>query len=131
MNATKKLAAALLLFTATSIFTIGALLKEKNTIPANSQNPDFILYYGNSCPHCKIVEEYIKKNDLSSKLKIAQKEVSQNQGNQKEFIEIAKTCKLDVNNLVVPTILDAKNSQCYIGDQPIINFLNQQANPTK
>jgi len=128
MNATKKLAAALLFLTAASIFSIGALVKERKTsvAPDNGQKTDFVLYYGNTCPHCKIVEDYLAKNDPDGKLGVTQKEVYQNQANQKEFIEKATACKLDLDNLGVPVLWDAKNSKCYEGDQPIIDFLKLQ-----
>jgi hypothetical protein len=130
MNATKKLAAALLLFAAASAFTVIALIKEKSTSssPSNSQNAAFVLYYGITCPHCKIVEEYLQKNDLPNKLDIVQKEVSGNSANANELVEKGKQCQLGKNELgAVPLLWDEKNSKCYVGDQPIIDFLKNRS----
>ena len=127
MNATKKLAAAIILLIAASAFSITALVKERKiTATGTIKTADFVLYYGSTCPHCKIVEDYIQKNNLESKLSLAQKEVYQNQDNQKEMAQKAQICGLDLKNLGVPMLWDAKNSKCYEGDQPIIDFLNQQ-----
>ena len=128
MNATKKLAAATILLIAASVFSITALVNEKKVpSPAsNNQNTDLVLYYGNTCPHCKIVEEWLQKNDSSNKLGVTQKEVYQNSDNQKDMIAKATICKLDLNNLGVPMLWDGKNSKCYEGDQPIIDFLKSR-----
>jgi len=125
MNATKKLAGALLFLVSASILSIGALIKErKASIADNGQKADLVLYYGDSCPHCKIVEEYIKNNDPSGKIIINRKEVWSSQDNQKDFLEKATACGLDLNNLGVPMLYDAVNSKCYEGDQTIIDFLD-------
>jgi len=125
MNPTKKLAAAILFLAAASIFSIGALVKEKKTAAVgNGQEASLVLYYGDSCPHCKIVEEYIKNNDPAGKITISRKEVWSSQSNQNDFLEKAAACKLDSNNLGVPMLWDAADSKCYEGDQTIINFLD-------
>ena len=128
MNATKKLAAALFFFAAASAFTIIALIKEENAspLPSNSQNAAFVLYYGIACPHCKIVEEYLQKNDPSNKLDITQKEASGNSANADELVEKGKHCQLSKTELGgVPLLWDGKTSKCYVGDQPIIDFLKK------
>ena len=133
MNATKKLAAASLFLIAASIFTIGELAKERKTyVPVNDgQDTALVLYYGDGCSHCKIVEDYITQNNLQAKLSLSEKEVWKNKSNQNELIEKAKICKLDLSNLGVPMLWDAKGSKCYEGDQPIIDFLKTQVGQTK
>ena len=127
MTAAKKLVAAVLLVAATSIFSITALLKERVSPAVNSQNSELVLYYGNTCPHCKVVEDYIAANNIGKKLEISQKEVFQDKANREEFTAKARICKLDMENLGVPMLWDAKNSKCYEGDQPIIDFLKQKS----
>jgi glutaredoxin len=133
MNATKKLAAASLFLIAASIFTISELAKERKIyVPAsNGQDTALVLYYGDGCPHCKIVEDYIAQNNLQTKLSLSEKEVWKNQTDQNELIKKATLCKLDLNNLGVPMLWDAKGSKCYEGDQPIIDFLKTQIGQTK
>ena len=117
----------MLLLLALSIFTIGALIKEKNSVIINTTpNAKLILYYGDGCTYCKVVEEYLGKNDPENKFKIAQKEVGKNQDNQQEFVEKARACGLDTDKLSIPMLWDSKDSKCYTGDQIIIDFLNSQ-----
>lgn len=128
MNATKKFAAAIIMLIAASVFTIPALIKDNNgKTDSSGSNPDFILYYGSTCPHCKTVEKYIADNGLEQKLKIAQKEVFENQDNNTELVDKATICDIDTNKLGVPLLWDNLNSKCYEGDQEIINFLKQKA----
>jgi len=66
MNTTKKLTVAAILLAAASAFLMMELPKIKNA-KTNGGNTAarIILYYGRSCPHCKIVENYIAENDLA------------------------------------------------------------------
>jgi len=90
---------------------------------SNSTN---ILFYGESCPHCKVVDEFIAANNISSKLSFEHKEVWNNKDNRNEMIAAAKACNLDLNNLGVPFLY--YEGKCYLGDQPIIELLKQEAN---
>ena len=77
------------------------------------------------------MEDFIAQNNQIKSLGISQKEVWQNPDNQKEFVEKAKICKLDLSNLGVPTLWVAADSKCYVGDQPIIDYLNQLTAPAQ
>ena len=132
MNATKKLAISLVLFIVASAFSITTLAKAKQAANIkNSGSAALVLYYGNGCPHCKIVEDYIKKNHLDKTLDLAQKEIWQNKDNQKEMFQAAQNCGLNLEALGVPMLYDRKENKCY-GGQPdkgsddIINFLKSQ-----
>ncbi len=129
MNATKKLAAAIIFLIAASAFSITALVKERKIIaPAkDGQETAFVLYYGSACPHCKVVEEYLAKNDTDNKLDIAQKEVS-DKNNAQELVQKATICDNIPENLIgaVPLLWDNARKKCYLGQDEIINFLNQQ-----
>jgi hypothetical protein len=128
MNATKKLAAAIILLVAASAFTIPALVKDiKNPDGGQAKNTDLILYYGDTCPHCKVVEEYIAANRLEEKLSLSQKEVFNNQNNNSELAARAKICGIDLGKLGVPLLWDGTDSKCYEGDQAITDFLKQEA----
>ena len=92
--------------------------------PNLPQNLTF--YYGYNCPHCKIVEEFMTANNVTSKINITQREIYLDKTNKAEFLEVIKICKIDINNAGVPTLyVDGK---CYEGDQPIINFFKSQLN---
>ncbi len=131
----KKIIIPTILFIAIFAFSFFALSGEgdKNkpatAQPAEQQNQtaiQIILFYGDGCPHCKIVEEYIEKNNIKEKISITQKEIYYNKINSNELVEKAKICGLPTNSIGVPFLFDGK--KCYIGDQDIINFFKQKTN---
>jgi glutaredoxin len=79
------------------------------------------LYYGITCPHCKIVEEFLGQNDPENRLGVVQKEVYQNATNAQELTERAKGCGI-TSGIGVPFLV--ADGKCIIGDQPIIALLN-------
>jgi glutaredoxin len=95
----------------------------------NSSNASITLYYGETCPHCKIVEEFIVNNSVESKITIIHKEVFINKTNALELEKIARSCNLDTTKIGVP-FLDAEG-KCYVGDEPIIAFLQTKLNSIK
>lgn len=91
-----------------------------------SISSDIILYYGTTCPHCKIVEQFIQENNINSKLNITQKEVFENQTNANELIILGGNCKLPQNYIgAVPLLYD--NNKAFIGDKDIIEFIKAKA----
>ena len=124
-----------ILFIAVLIFSFFALSQEKNknqtpadeTATAENQPANqIILFYGDGCPHCAIVEEYIKENNINDKISFAQKEVYYNQNNAKELEVKAKTCGLPTDSIGVPFLWDG--SKCLVGDQDIIEFFKIKTN---
>jgi len=122
-----------ILFAAVLVFSFFALSQEKNrnqapvantTIIENQTSDQIIFFYGDGCPHCAIVEEYIKENNISDKISFAQKEVYHNQNNAKELESKAKICGIPTNSIGVPFLWDG--SKCIIGDQPIIDFFKSK-----
>jgi glutaredoxin len=122
------------LFIVVLIFSFFALAKEKDkTLPVankttteNQSAGQIILFYGDGCPHCAIVEEYIKENNINDKISFAQKEVYYNQNNAKELEAKAKICGLPTDSIGVPFLWNGED--CLIGDQDIINFFKQKTN---
>lgn len=83
-----------------------------------------ILFYGSTCPHCKIVEQFIIDNNIKSKIAFTELEVYENTANQKILLEKAKICGIDQNAIGVPLFWDG--ATCITGDQPIINYFKEQ-----
>ena len=96
-------------------------LTTKSTVNDNSP----IFFYGNTCPHCKDVEEWMENNKIEDKLEIIKKEVYDNRENAQELSLAAQKCGLDANNISVP-FLYAEN-KCLIGTPDIVNYLSQKA----
>lgn len=120
------------LIIAAVLFGLYKLLSQKPTsTPANTdyQNSDLILFYGSTCPHCKIVEEFISKNQIDQKLKISQLEVYDNRSNSNIFNNMVKDICPDQsspNGLPVPFLINPKDKQCIVGDTPITDYLTEK-----
>ena len=106
-----------------ALLGFGIYSSNKTTqVEANSM----ILYYGDTCPHCKEVEEYIKMNGLENELPIVQKEVYQNQGNALQLTNRAKECGLPIDQGVgVPFMWF--EGKCYLGTPDIEKLLAEKA----
>ena len=85
-----------------------------------------ILFYGDGCPHCAIVEDYLRDNQVENSFPFTRKEVYHNSNNAKELGEKAKNCGIPANSIGVPLLWDGQ--KCLIGDEDIINFFKQKIN---
>ena len=123
----KKTIIPMVLFVIVLIFSIIILIKNNSQKFNNSFTnnlSDIILFYGEGCPHCLIVENYINENNVLDKINIDQKEVYSSESNAQILREKANSCNLDTNYIGVPFLWDGSN--CYIGDVEIINFLKSK-----
>lgn len=84
-----------------------------------------ILFYGEGCPHCKIVDDFIKDNKIEEKVKFSRLEVWYNKANQKIIANTAEKCGIPGDTVGVPFLYDGKN--CLIGSPDIINFFKNEA----
>ena len=80
------------------------------------------LYYGEGCPHCKIVDDFLSTWEGKDKVKIEQKEVWYNKANASILQRRAKTCGINPTNMGVPFMVTPEG-KCLDGDQPIIDHL--------
>ncbi len=80
-----------------------------------------ILFVGEGCPHCKIVEDFISANGVNKKIQFTTKEVWNNQDNALLMTNIWKQCGLNTKNgMGVPLYWDGTN--CFSGQDEIINL---------
>lgn len=85
-----------------------------------------VFYYGITCPHCKIVEEFMEESNIEEKISISQREVYENATAAQEMMELQKAGKLPANYVgAVPLLYD--NKTLYLGDKDIICILKQKA----
>jgi len=110
------------------LLAIGLGIWIYKTSPSSTvANEDLILFYGDTCPHCIKVEEFLdSQGDLSARLNLVRKEVYNDLGNQKELVKKAKICGLDTASVAVPFLWN--RGTCLIGDVDIINFFKNQNN---
>jgi glutaredoxin len=85
-----------------------------------------VLFYGQGCPHCKDVEDFISQNKIEDKVKITRLEVWYNKNNQATLGEVVQKCGISASSVGVPFLYDG-NGKCYIGEVDIPNFLKVQA----
>jgi hypothetical protein len=85
-----------------------------------------ILFYGQGCPHCKIVDDFITQNKIEDKVKFIKLEVWYNKENQIILGEVAAKCGITSSQVGVPLLYDGKD-KCYVGDVDIINFFTNEA----
>ncbi|HMS91165.1 MAG TPA: hypothetical protein PKC87_03015, partial [Candidatus Absconditabacterales bacterium] len=85
---------------------------------------EYILFYGNGCPHCAQVEQFIKDNAVDKKFDIDLKEIYFNRNNLADLQVYLDKLDLDTHQIGVPFLVITKENECsYInGSQPIIDF---------
>lgn len=91
-----------------------------------SMAQEYILFYGNWCPHCANVEEYIKDNNLTKEFDLKQKEVFFNKKNLNEFNGYLEKHSLTYDKIGVPFLVITSGDECnYInGDKNIVNYFS-------
>ena len=88
---------------------------------------EVILYWGVTCTHCKNVEDYLKNNpDIEKKITILRKEVFNDKNNAADMEDKAYLCNIDTSKGIGVPFLYYRG-QCVDGDQPVIDFLQEQA----
>jgi len=108
--------------------TNNEVINQNNSVNTVVEKKDkqIILYYGETCPHCKVVEQYLAENKVVEKVKYTMKEVMKNQDNALELAEKAKTCNLAADQVGVPFLWDETSGQCISGDQNIIKYFKEK-----
>ena len=84
---------------------------------------DLTFFWGNGCPHCEKVKKYISDNQIDKKLNIDSKEVYYDKKNQQSLIDAIDQCSeiTDKKSIIVP--VGVAGGKCFVGDQPIIDWL--------
>lgn len=93
-----------------------------NNVPVDTSG--IILFYGDGCPHCKNVDDFISANKVEDKVKFSRLEVFNNKDNSKILIQKAGICKIATESVGVPFLWDGKS--CIVGDQEIIKFFQDK-----
>lgn len=85
---------------------------------------EYVLFYGNGCPHCAQVEQYFNDNAISTTFDIEMKEIYFNRDNLTDLQVYLDKLNLDTHQIGVPFLVINNENECsYInGAQPIIDF---------
>lgn len=89
----------------------------------STEDAELTIFYGQGCPHCEKVEDYIIANNADEKVPLQMKEVWYNKTNADEMSAKADICKISKDELGVPFMFNSKNQKCYVGDVDIIDVL--------
>jgi glutaredoxin len=101
----------------------GVYFLSKSNPPKNYPLPQNLEYFwGNGCPHCANVEQFLNTWDKKDKIKIDKKEVWQNATNATEMQARYEYCKIPATEMRVP-LLFTPEGKCFSGDTPIIDYL--------
>lgn len=91
--------------------------KEKINFKNNQNN--IILYVGKGCPHCDLVEKFIKESNIL----IETKDIYQSKKNLEDLRNKAFQCGLLKSHLGIPFLWF--KGECLMGDQEIISFFQK------
>jgi len=112
----------LLLIILGTVIIIGGVFLLNNKTP---ESEGTILFYGEGCSHCKIVEDFISQNKVEDKVKFTRLEVFNNKDNSDLLTKKAISCNIDISQGVgVPFLWDGKN--CLVGDVDIVKFFEDK-----
>lgn len=87
-----------------------------------------VLFYGDGCPHCALVDAFIKDNNVEQKVPFVRKEVFNNKRNAREMAAFSKKCGLATEGMGVPFLWTG--TTCVTGDKDIMAFFQSKVGGT-
>lgn len=99
----------------------GAFLvtKQDSKLTPTPEPNTYEYFWGDGCPHCKIVADFMETWSGKDKIKIKKLEVWNNTKNAALMNERAKVCNIKRTEMGVPFMI-TPDGTCLAGDQPII-----------
>ncbi len=88
----------------------------------------YLYYYGATCIHCKVVDEYFDTTDIDESLAIQKKEVMENKDNNYELVQKVQQYHIPTDQVGTPFLLiERENGQhsWICGDSPIISYFKR------
>lgn len=109
---------------ATILIIVGGILIFSKGPKTNPQPlPSNLEYFwGDGCPHCKNVEDFMNTWNKKESVKIDKFEVWNSPENAAILKARYEYCKIPVSEMGVP-LLFTPEGKCYSGDTPIIDYL--------
>lgn len=122
MNKNLLLTIAVVAIIGAGIFVLAYTSNQKNSIPLPE---GIILFYGEGCPHCKNIDDFMAENKIEDKIKFTRLEVFNNKNNAKILSDKAVVCGLDTSQIGVPFLWDGQS--CFMGDVDVIKFFEDKS----
>lgn len=85
-----------------------------------------VYYYGEGCPHCKVVNDFLEANNIAEKVSFEKKEVWSDKTNASELERRAKVCDVKPEGMGVPFVYGG-DGKCYIGEPEVIGFFKTKS----
>ncbi len=83
-----------------------------------------ILFYGNTCPHCRTLEETFTTYQVEEKFQFERKEVYDNKANANLLGVAASNCGMNPNTVGVPFLY--AEDKCFIGIPDIEKYVSEK-----
>jgi glutaredoxin len=81
-------------------------------------------YYGENCPHCLRVLQFIEENKIAGKVTFTKKEIG-SISNGTEFLQVAKKCGISASEAGVPLVY--AEGKCFMGEIEVTDFFREKA----
>lgn len=99
--------------------------KKEEVVEPSPVKQQYILFYGETCPHCHVVMDWMDEVSIDSRLDITKKEVYSNPQFSEQMKLAAQNC--GITSIGVPFLYDASQKECVVGSTPIIDHLTAVA----
>lgn len=110
--------------TANAPVTGAGSVKGESAVQDNTSS-DIIYYYGEECPHCKDVAQFLEDNKIAEKVNFSKKEVWHDTVNAAEMEKKAAECNIQKSGMGVPFVY--AKGKCYVGTPDVEAFFKQAA----
>lgn len=104
------------------VFLNGRKNSSENVEVAALNEGQYEYFWGDGCPHCAKVAEFMDGWEQPESVEINKLETWYDSGNAKIMQARASSCGLPNNQVGVP-LLYTYDGQCIVGDTPIIDYL--------
>ncbi len=84
------------------------------------------IYSRPDCPHCTVVDTYLKDKGFYERFSVAKKNILGSENNRRELYERAAACGIRESDIGVPFLADG--TVCLMGDTPIIDYFEKKQN---
>ncbi|OGI16223.1 MAG: hypothetical protein A3E38_01830 [Candidatus Moranbacteria bacterium RIFCSPHIGHO2_12_FULL_54_9] len=94
--------------------------------PQTNDDPNAtVYYYGEGCPHCKVVNEFLEANNIAEKVSFEKKEVWYDKDNAWEMAQRAKVCGIAPEGMGVPFVY--ADGKCLVGEPDVMSFFKTKS----
>lgn len=87
-----------------------------------------VFYYGEECPHCHTVLDFLEEHDVVSSVSFDVKETWHDKENSRELLANAAKCGYAPNEIGVPFLY--ADGECLVGAPDVIGYFSERAGLT-